>query len=45
LIKFIFFKNRDGVLFKKAGVFLNKSQLSEAKDMEIFIGRRVNELE
>jgi len=30
-------KNGEGVLFKKAGVFLDKSQISEAKDMGLFI--------
>lgn len=30
-------KTGEGVLFKKPGVILSKSQLSEAKDMEIFI--------
>ncbi|MFH2092281.1 MAG: HD domain-containing phosphohydrolase [Pseudomonadota bacterium] len=29
--------NKEGVLFKKAGVFLDQSKLSEARDMEIFI--------
>jgi HD-GYP domain-containing protein (c-di-GMP phosphodiesterase class II) len=33
-------KDGEGVLFKKTGVFLDKSQLLDAKDMEIFIQSR-----